>query len=391
MINTINTASTGLEAFSKGLSVISENVANLNTAGFKQQRISYFDLGDGNPDNASTKTGDGVETGTPYRQFNQGEIRKSDNDIDAAIDGSGFFVVKDTNDTIRLTRAGQFQLNSEGVLQLRETGEHVQGLVGGTELADIKTADKRTNPAKATTTIIFNGGLNTSGSATDNKISNVEFYDASGVKHVLSIVFTISNNATGAWDVNVSENNIPLAPSSELRYSGSNPITGYNSIQIPYTPSNGAAAQSITLDFTKTTSASGAITPIAVASQDGYGVGGLTKLTFDETGTLKATYSNGQTADLAQLALANTFQLERLQAVGKNQFAITNLTDLKYEKPQTGGLGKIKGGSLEASNVELTAQFSELIITQRAYQASSQVITTTNEMLAVLFELKGRR
>lgn len=390
MINTINTASTGLEAFSKGLSVISENVANLNTAGFKQQRISYFDLGDGNPDNASTKTGDGVETGTPYRQFNQGEIRKSDNDIDAAIDGSGFFVVKDTNDTIRLTRAGQFQLNSDGVLQLRETGEHVQGLVGGTELADIKTADKRTNPAKASTTISFIGIFNTNAGA-NNKISNAEFYDTAGNKHILTIDFAPAAT-DGAWKVTVTENGVLLASELELRYSsGGTTVTGFSVLQLSYTPANSTATQSIALDLSKTTASSGQISPLAFEKQDGYGVGGLTKLAFDETGTLKATYSNGQTADIAQLALANTFQLERLQAVGKNQFAITNLTDLKYEKPQTNGLGKIKGGSLEASNVELTAQFSELIITQRAYQASSQVITTTNEMLAVLFELKGRR
>lgn len=388
MINTINTASTGLEAFSKGLSVISENVANLNTAGFKQQRISYFDLGDGNPDNASTKTGDGVETGTPYRQFNQGEIRKSDNDIDAAIDGSGFFVVKDTNDSIRLTRAGQFQLNSDGILELRETGEHVQGLVGGTKLADITIADKRTNPAKATATISFTGALNSNGGP-NNKISNAEVYDAAGNKHVLVMDFVLDGQADGTYNVTISENNTPIL-ADRIRYNSSGPDANFSKISFPYTPTNSNTTQNLILDFSKTTSASGGA-GITIEKQDGYAAGGLTKLAFDEAGLLKATYSNGQTADLAQLALANTFQLERLQAVGKNQFAITNLTDLKYEKPQTGGLGKIKGGSLEASNVELTAQFSELIITQRAYQASSQVITTTNEMLAVLFELKGRR
>lgn len=389
MINTINTASTGLESFSKGLSVISENVANLNTAGFKQQRISYFDLGDGSPDNNSSKAGDGVETGTPYRQFNQGEIRKSDNDIDAAIDGSGFFVVKDQNDTIRLTRAGQFQLSNDGVLQLRETGERVQGLSGGTQLSDIKTNDKRISPGKATNTINLSNTL--SSNDTTFKIDATDFYDKSGNKHSLKIEFTRSAVDPGTWDVKVSENNIELI-TSQIRYSGAgSPENGFSSIQVPFTPSNSTDAQTITLDFSKTNSLSTSSSNLAVANQDGYAVGGLTKLAFDEAGHLKATYSNGQTADLAQLALANTFQLERLQAIGKNQFSITNLTDIKYEQAQSSGLGTIKGGSLEASNVELTAQFSELIITQRAYQASSQVITTTNEMLAVLFELKGRR
>lgn len=391
MINTINTASTGLESFAKGLSVISENVANLNTAGYKQQRISYFDLGDGSADDSSTKTGDGVETGTPYRQFNQGEIRKSDNDIDAAIDGPGFFVVKDTNDTVRLTRAGQFQLNSDGVLQLRDTGEHIQGLVGGTSLADITIADKRTNPAKATATIIFSNTLNLNNQTFS--IPSVDIYDAFGSKHAFKIDFKQGAVVRENWTVTISENGAELVTDREIRYSaaGSGSATPeFSTIAFAYTPPNSTTSQSLTFDFSKTnTLLSG--TDISVTSQDGYGAGGLTKLAFDETGTLKATYSNGQTADLAQLALANTFQLERLQAVGKNQFAISDLTDLKYEKPQTGGLGKIKGSSLEASNVELTAQFSELIITQRAYQASSQVITTTNEMLAVLFELKGRR
>lgn len=389
MINTINTASTGLESFSKGLSVISENVANLNTAGFKQQRISYFDLGDGSPDNNASKAGDGVETGTPYRQFNQGEIRKSDNDIDAAIDGSGFFVVKDQNNTIRLTRAGQFQLSNEGVLQLRETGERVQGLSGGTELTDIKTNDKRISPGKATSTITLSNNLNTNNPTF--KIDTTDFYDKSGNKHSLTLVFTKIENAAGTWDVKVTENNAELI-TSQIRYNGNgDPEIGFSSVQVPYTPPGGTDTQTITLDFSDTKSLSGSGLNLAVSKQDGYGIGGLTKLAFDDAGHLKATYSNGQTADLAQLALANTFQLERLQAIGKNQFSITNLTDLKYEQAQTSGLGTIKGSSLEASNVELTAQFSELIITQRAYQASSQVITTTNEMLAVLFELKGRR
>ena len=119
MINTINTATTGLESFSQGLSIISENVSNLNTVGYKQQRVSYFDLGDGDGNSAQTKPGDGVETGTPYRQFKQGEIRQSDNAIDAAIEGNGFFVVKDSNDRIMLTRAGQFQIGDDGVLRLR--------------------------------------------------------------------------------------------------------------------------------------------------------------------------------------------------------------------------------------------------------------------------------
>lgn len=394
MINTLYTATTGLEGFSKGLSVISENVANLNTTGFKQQRLTYFDLGEGDSSPNSHRAGDGMYTGDPYRQYAQGDIRQSDNSLDSAIRGAGFFVVKEGDNTL-LTRAGQFTPDSNGVLKMRDTDAIVQGLSGG-ELVPISIADFRTNPPVATTRVTFNGTVGLAQGGTEVTVADFSIFDTAGNPHIVKVTLTkVPATPSGReWNVNVKIDGVSWPMEfGPLRYEADN-ITPNVEFSVfsgfTYRPTPNSEPVSLILDFSKTRyigDTAGSMT----ASADGYTTGNLSQLIFDERGVLKATYTNGQKADIAQLALANTFELEKMRAVGKNMFSMEGLTDVSYGRPGADGLGALAGSSIEASNVELTSQFSELIITQRAYQASSQVITTTNEMLSVLFEIKGRR
>lgn len=395
MINTIYTATTGLEGFSRGLALISENVSNLNTTGFKQQRLDYFDLGSGDQQSVNGGGGDGLETSDPYRQFKQGDIRRSDNELDTAIAGAGFFIAEREGERL-LTRAGQFALDKDYNLTFRDSGATVIGF-SGSQLVPISLASQRTNPAKATTSVTFNGPIGFSSDATTLPEFNI--YDSAGVAHVMRIELSKIFAGQSISDLQVPLNvNIFVdggtAPvyTAQIRYSSSQATLGFSVINdFVYTPPSGSGSLSIKLDFSQTSLSTASSMSTDNIKVDGHGVGGLQKISFNAKGELLATYDNGEKATVGQLALGNTFELEKLEAVDKNLFSIKQLTDFEIGRPGLKGLGQLQTGSLEASNVELTAQFSELIVVQRAYQASSQVITTTNEMLAVLFDVKGRR
>ena len=212
------------------------------------------------------------------------------------------------------------------------------------------------------------------------------------------MVFT--NNATvtpGSWLVTVNdESNQPLT-SGEIRFGGDGtPAADFNTIAVPLTPT-GANASTVTLSFGEPGSATGArslsasASDLKVASQDGYGVGSLTKATFDANGQLVATYSNGQTVKLDRLALASFNFLQGLQPVGGSLFAATDVETAALGHASEGQFGKIGANQVELANVDLAQEFSDLIVTQRGYQASSQVVSTANEMIQQLFDMKARR
>lgn len=397
MINTIYNAATGLESFAQGLSVISENVSNLNTTGFKQQQIGFYDLGE----SGYGQVGNGVQNGDPYRLFNQGEIRAADSVTDLAIDGTGFFVLRVDNE-LRLTRAGEFEFDSNGNLVARGTDNLVQGFDGG-QLHGINQLNYANSPGKATSVVKFNGTLEWNQGGT----RDVEFsiYDGAGEKHNFKATFVQKGTPDGVrvWDVTVTEmGGGGFTFTQEIRYqeqaanstAGYVPITGFSTISFLYSPQNSGRSQTLTLDFSNSVSTKdlgfSELTTTA-ADQDGYALGSNPVFSITAEGLLQASYNNGKTTDVGHIALANTYGTELLQSIGQNQFRVGNQNDLVFSTAGKDGMGSIRSRALEASNVELTAQFSDLIVMQRGYQASSQVITTTNEMLAVLFDIKGRR
>lgn len=391
MINTIYTAGTGLESYSRGLSVVGENVANLNTTGFKYQTVSYYDLGD-HPSGGGYG-GLGVEVGNLRREFAQGDVRASGNSLDSAIEGAGFFVGKQ-GDEVLLSRSGQFQLNEQKQIVFADSDIVLQGVSNGT-LQAISLAELQTNPARPTKVVTFNGALNTG----DPKISPVEIFAADGSKHTLDITIRRapetpggSTSAPASWELTVKEGDNLLLDGVVIRYDNFGNSDVLNSkVVFDYGTAVGGTSQVITLDFSRSNALSNGGGALQ-GTQDGYAQGALVSISFDEKGRLSVNYSNGQTnVGAQQLAIANTYEPEKLRASGKNMFSVASVSDLEFGTATLDGLGKVKSGSLEASNVELTDQFSELIVSQRAYQASSQVITATNEMLAVLFDIKGRR
>jgi len=406
MFESIYTGKTGLLAFSKGLDVLSNNIANLNTPGFKSAELAFRDLflrytttGGGNEE-TPMQIGSGVDTPATTLRFRQGELRETGNALDAAIDGNGFFVLRDEG-KYTYTRAGQFEFDADGNLVERTSGFHLMGLQG-TGLVDIKLDGRRSNAPKATSEVIFNGYLvQSTGSQV---LQNVAVYDTHGAVHQLTLNFTRDINVTNgsAWTVEVREpsvNATQVIASGVIRFEGNGaPTQGANTMAFTYSPGNGVPTSNIIFNFGEPGSFSGVVSyasggadlKVAVVSQDGYAAGSLTKTTMDEQGYLKFTYSNGQTVAGERLALAWFQDLQNLTVEGSGMFQ--NNGD---EKPVIQGagddiMGKIVAGKIELSNVDLTEQFTDMVIIQRGYQASSQVTSVANEMIQQLLEINRR-
>lgn len=405
MFTSLYTSLTGLLGFSKGLNVISNNVANLNTPGFKSSQLSFEDLfyqyrnfGDGSDGHSqATQMGAGVNTGTTSIRFAAGDLRNTGGDTDVAISGNGFFVLHDADNNTIYSRDGQFQFNGDGVLVQNGTNYHVQALGGGGTLQDVNIGAYRISAPKATAQIKFSDNLSTGD--TSHQVTGITVYDANGISHTWTATFTNNTSTTaGSWLVEVKDENGAVIANGEIRFQGNgSPQIGYNTITFNYSPT-GAATTPVTLDFgtpggfSGATSFSGGTTStIKVASQDGYAAGSLTKATFDTNGNVTLTYSNGQTAQHQRLALAWFDDLQDLQQSGNNGFS--NPTNLPVHLAYAGTdvMGTLQPGNIELSNVQLTQEFTDMIIVQRGYQGASQVISVTNEMIQQLFDMRSKQ
>lgn len=395
MLDSVYIGMTGLISFSKGLSNISNNVANLNTPGFKGSQLEFLDLfyrqqysGSSEQQSTPYSEGSGVKTGASITNFSQGEFRQTGSDLDAAIDGNGFFVLRQDGE-IFYTRAGQFKVDDDGYLVTSDGGMRVAGL-SGNALVDISVAGKRSNPPKATQTVTFADSLSTNSSTFS--VSDISVFDSLGGQHQLTLNLTNdSANTPGRWTFELLEGTQSLT-TGEISYAGSgSPVPDSDKHTFTYDPGNGAYATEITLDFSGSTSFSSSQSSLRVGSQDGYAAGFLIKTALDTEGNLVLGYSNGQTLKEQHLALAWFDNLAALQAQGGNRYTAFGEANRILARPGETGMGSLKTSGVELSNVDLAQEFSELIIVQRGYQASSQVITAANEMIQQLGEIRGRR
>jgi len=404
MLDSIYIGLTGLTSYSKDLSVIGDNVANINTVGYKGQQLLFTDLfyrsqfGDAGPGAGgdTLELGSGVGTAGTRRIFKQGDLRQTSNDQDVALNGNGFFVLR-RDGQVLFTRAGQFSFDADGYLVSTAANARVAALDNGS-LHDINIKGAQTNPGKGTTRADFAGTLNnTIAASAPFTVSGVQVFDSTGVLHTWSVVFTNNASVTnGSWLVTVNENNAAVA-SGEIRFDASGtPSAGFNQLQVPLLAKS-AGASSVTLNFGDPGSISGARSLSASASdlhlsaQDGFAVGSLTKASFDASGQLVATYSNGQTVKLDRLALASFNFLQGLRPLEGSLFAAGVDEAPTFGHAGEAAFGSVSADQVELANVDLAQEFSDLIVTQRGYQASSQVITTANEMIQQLYDMKARR
>ena len=398
MLDSIFIGMSGLVGFSKGLRVISNNLTNMNSPGFKGAQLQFADLfyqqgGVGYRNNLGVQSmefGTGLNTLATTLNFTQGELQQTGKASDLAIDGEGYFILRNGDQT-RYSRAGQFQFDQDGFLVNQVTGARVAGLDDDGRLIDLSVANLKTNAAKATANVTFSGNISSTAS-TDVVVDGVVVIDAVGGSHTLKLAFKNNSAATpGAWTVTVTDGGTTVG-SGTLQFSGGSMAAGSGKIALTYAPV-GVASMPLTLDFTKnvTSFASGNSSTIAMTTQDGYGAGTLTKVAFGQDGLMTASYSNGQNTPGAHLALAQFTANDGLAPVGNNEFISTIEGAAHVGRPQSDGLGAINSGTLEGSNVDMAEEFSNLIVMQRGYQASSHVISTANDMIQELFDMKGHR
>lgn len=405
MLESIYVGLTGLSTFARGLNNLSNNVANLNTPGFKRSQSLFQDLiynqqnlGQDTPNNGGSSLGNGVEIAGTSMVFNQGELRQTGNDQDAAIQGNGFFILRDDGNTY-YTRAGQFQFDDQGYLTSSSNGARVATLSDSLQLQDFNISSYRTSPPSATTEIQLNGYLSANDLDKKHVISDVNVYGNNGQLSKLKITFTDNSAVTARnWLVQIDDQAGNLVANGSVQFQGDgSPSPGSEEFSFSYTPSGGSP-MTLKLVYGQPGRFNGLAnfsvgdnSTAKVLSSDGYTIGSLTKISYDAEGQINATYSNGQTEKLGKLALAWFNFLPDLHQEGGNLFVNDTGQEPVIGSAKTSVFGSITGGSIESSNVDLTQQFSELIVTQRGYQASSQVVSTANEMIQQLFDLKSKR
>jgi flagellar hook protein FlgE len=402
MFDSIYVGLTGLLGFSTGLNNVSNNIANVNTPGFKATQLQFKDLfyqsrtsGSSGGDESPLSLGAGLDTGPSNTVFSQGELQQTGNDLDAAIDGTGFFILRKDGGTF-YTRAGQFKVDDDGFLLYRVNDARVAGLAGAGGLQDINVSGYRTVPAKPTTEIRLVDNLSTGDDA--HNVSNVSVFDAQGGNHNLIVALTNNSQVTpSSWLLQVKDEAGNTISNGEIRFNGDgSPQAGFNTHVFTFS-APGATPQTITLNFGNPGSFSGATnfsagtdSTLKVQSQDGLAAGSLTKLSFDADGFLVTEYTNGQVFRRDRLALASFAFLPALEKIGDNLFVNRTGQDVRIGAAGQSEFGRVSGGHIERSNVDLSQAFTELIIIQRGFQASSQVISTSNEMIQQLFDIRSK-
>ncbi|MCJ0764536.1 flagellar hook protein FlgE [Variovorax terrae] len=391
MLESIYVGMTGLLGYSKGLRVIANNTANINTPGFKGSSLQFSDLfySNSGQGGGAGQVGYGLNANGTTLSFRQGELRQTGNDLDMAVDGTGLFILENEKGDVTYTRAGQFQFNTEGMLINKIDHSFVMGRDASGNLVRISLAGLQTNAGSATTTVKFSGNL--SSTMAEQTVGGVKVVDALGGEHMLSVKLTDTSATTaGSWQVDLMDGT-NVVGTGEIIFQDGRPQSTAAKVQVIYTPA-GLSAVPLTLDFsTEVTSYPSAnLSTLAMASQNGFGPGGLTKATFDAAGALSLTYSNGQVIKSTRLALARFDSLEAVESVGDNQFGSKDVRAWHIGAAGMGGFGNVRSGMVEISNVDLSQEFSDLVVMQRGYQASSQVISTANDMLQELFAMKSK-
>jgi flagellar hook protein FlgE len=406
-------ALTGLSTNAQTISVIGNNLANINTTAFKASRTSFAELmgglGDvgtnGNP--MQVGLGSTVAGITPIQT--QGSIAYTGRTTDAAINGTGFFVVETPGGGQGFTRAGNFSLTSLGEL-ISSDGFRVLGYpaVSGViddsgTLSPIVISSSTTLPPKPTTELSVNANLDSQTPEGEVFSTAVQFYDSLGAAHTATLNFT---KTAAGWDWSAT------LPAVDTGGAVGDPPVEIGSGSITF-DTNGVLAPPATAPTLSVTGlASGAgdmtinfglfdqdgnprLTGFAATSaatsaiQDGYSSSQLRGFAIDSKGIVMGTFENGQVLPLAQLALANFANVEGLQKYkGNTLVAFGSSGQPSIGVAGTGGRGTISGSSLEQSNVDIASEFTSLIVAQRGYQASSRVITTTDELYQDAINIK---
>jgi flagellar hook protein FlgE len=393
-------ALSGINAAQADLSTTANNIANANTTGFKGSQAQFGDLFQNSAYGLSSSAiGSGVRLEKVAQSFTQGSVNVTNNSLDMALSGTGFFSLKHNGSTV-YSRAGNFSTDQDGFV-VNPGGDRLQIFppIAGTNtfntggMTDLQLSTANSPPA-ATTSIDAQINLPSGAavpvtapfSALDptsyNQTTSATIYDSLGAAHNASLYF-VAGAAPNSWSMYTAVDGTVLPGSSALQYSTSGALTtpATGQVALPaFTPSPGAAPLNITMDLGKSTQF-GSQFSVSALNQDGYATGQLTGISADSTGVIQARYTNGQSKALGQLALTSFANPQGLQQLGNASWAQT----FSSGQPLVGvagstNFGQVQSGALEASNVDLTAQLVNMITAQRSFQANAQSIQTESQL-----------
>lgn len=407
----LSSGRSGLIVNGAALSVIGNNIANVGTVGFKGSRTEFADLISAEAGGQVGKIGLGARIGAVRTLFEQGAIEATGRSLDLAIEGQGFFVMREGQAQI-FTRAGNFQKNADGTIT-NSLGHVLQGTpvdVGGRPigaLSDVNVSGLQSQ-ANATTLVNLSGNLDSTSPAstfdgtsfttafnTSTYSTSIQVFDSLGSPHDMTVFFT--KTAANSWSVNLAVDagdTGGTAGDIQLINGGGGTISFNTDGTVNTTGSltgnvtfSGAAAQAISVDLNNFTQVAGP-SGLNAVTQDGFGAGGLVSLTVNAVGVLSATFDNGQTRPLYQLAVASFRNPEGLIPAGNQLYrASIDSGPPAVATAQSQGNGSILAAALEQSNVQIAQEFIDLISTQRAFQANARVITASDQLLGDLINI----
>ena len=369
-------ALSGLTAASTDLNVVSNNISNSQTVGFKSSTVQFADV------YADADVGLGTMVSGVVQNFGSGSLTTTDNSLDLAINGEGFFTFTDGTQTV-YSRNGQLTLTTEGYL-VNASGDKLLGTNGVIQIPTSGMLASASTELDASLNLdssedIITDTFDATDASTYSYSTTATIYDSLGNSHTSTLYFTKS--AQNTWDVHTAIDGNVLSETQTVTFSSSGLITSGESATYTYDPANGAAQMSIELDLTGSTQFGNDFS-ITSIDQNGYTSGSLVSFSIDDTGTVVATYSNDQTQDIAQIQLATFANENGLKSNGNNTWLATSSSgQALLGVAGSGSLGSILSGTTEDSNVDLTAELVNLIVAQRNFQANAKSVTAQSEVL----------
>ena len=391
-------ALSGLTAASTNLDVVSNNIANANTVGFKSSRTEFADVYAAGAVNLNqSSVGEGARVDATAQQFSQGNITTTSANLDLAISGDGFFTLKDASGT-KYSRNGQFSPDKLGNV-VNATGQSLQVYpptgngtfnTGTTTVLNLQTAQSAPN-ATTTGNVILNLPANSTAPAlpfdptnpaTYNQSTSTTVYDSLGTATPATFFFT-QTATPNQWTVNMTIKGTAVGVPQTLTFSNTGAVTPPASGWLTFAgsnPTDGAAQLNTTFNFAQSTQYGGQFGVTSII-QDGFSTGTLSTVSIDPSGIVSAVYTNGRSTQLGQLAMANFPDPQGLKQLGDTNWAETFTSGTVVQGTAgSAGFGNIQSGALESSNVDLTKELVNMITAQRAFQANAQSITTANQL-----------
>ena len=391
MLQAFYTGLSGMVSFQKNLDTVSNNIANMNTPGYRGSESFYKSLSFGNGENGGQSYGTQI-SGLGYR-FAAGDIRQTGNATDLAIAGNGFFTLMQDGELF-FTRAGQFSFNENGVLVDKTSGASVAAFDEQGKLVELDISQQRVLQPEATSKIDFTGNL--SSDQASHNIAGVKVFNSLGEEIEVTVSFTKHDTQAGGWNVTITDADNKELGKGEIRFSADGaPTDGFSKLSFSVSDSRGGS-NSIELNFGSgfgmaTSVSTGTTSTIRADVKDGSAISELQRLSFDSTGTLVLNYSNGEERKHNTLALSDFSNKEALTLVEGSLFKAQSDDGRTTAKAGEAGIGSVAAESLELSNVDLSKEFADMIIIQRGYQASSRMLNVANQMLEQLYEsTRGR-